>query len=42
VLGLACGELVARAILGEQAPLLDVFDPDRIGGVFTDGFVSGT
>jgi glycine/D-amino acid oxidase-like deaminating enzyme len=33
VLGLACGELVARAILGERSPLLDVFDPDRIGGV---------
>src|SRR5262249_53622280 len=38
VLGLACGELVAGAILGEQPPLLDVFDPDRIGGVSTNGF----
>lgn len=28
-LGLACGELVARAILGEQPPELEVFDPAR-------------
>ena len=32
VLGLACGELVARAILGEQPPLLDVFEPARTMG----------
>ena len=29
VLGLACGDLVARAILGEQPPELDLFDPAR-------------
>ena len=28
-LGLACGDLVARAILGEQPPELEVFDPAR-------------
>jgi gamma-glutamylputrescine oxidase len=30
VLGLACGDLVARAILGEQVPQLAVFDPARL------------
>jgi hypothetical protein len=29
-MGLACGDLVARAILGETSPLLDTFDPARI------------
>ena len=29
VLGLACGDLVARAILGEQPPELAIFDPAR-------------
>jgi gamma-glutamylputrescine oxidase len=29
VLGLACGELVARAILDDRDPLLDVLDPAR-------------
>ena len=29
VLGFACGDLVARAILGEPAPELDAFDPGR-------------
>jgi glycine/D-amino acid oxidase-like deaminating enzyme len=29
VLGLACGDLVARAILGEEPPELAVFDPAR-------------
>jgi glycine/D-amino acid oxidase-like deaminating enzyme len=29
VLGLACGDLVARAVLGERQPLLDLFDPSR-------------
>ena len=29
VLGLACGDLVARAILGEQPPELELFDPAR-------------
>jgi glycine/D-amino acid oxidase-like deaminating enzyme len=31
VLGLACGDLVARAILGEAPPELDLFDPARVG-----------
>ena len=31
VLGLACGDLVARAILGEQSPELAPFDPARFG-----------
>jgi glycine/D-amino acid oxidase-like deaminating enzyme len=30
VLGLACGELVADAILGERDPLLELFDPLRL------------
>lgn len=30
VLGLACGELVARAILGQPAPELALFDPARL------------
>jgi glycine/D-amino acid oxidase-like deaminating enzyme len=30
VLGLACGELVAAAILGREAPLLELFDPLRL------------
>jgi glycine/D-amino acid oxidase-like deaminating enzyme len=30
VLGFACGELVAAAVLGEDAPFLDVFDPSRL------------
>ena len=29
-LGLACGELVARAILGERPPELGLFDPLRL------------
>ncbi len=29
VLGLACGDLVARAILGERPPELELFDPAR-------------
>jgi glycine/D-amino acid oxidase-like deaminating enzyme len=29
VLGLACGELVARALRGDREPLLDVLDPAR-------------
>jgi gamma-glutamylputrescine oxidase len=29
VLGFLCGELVARAILGDRSPLLDLFDPAR-------------
>ncbi len=32
VLGLACGELVARAILGESIHELDAFDPVRLLG----------
>jgi gamma-glutamylputrescine oxidase len=30
VLGLACGELVAQAILGQPAPELELFDPARV------------
>jgi glycine/D-amino acid oxidase-like deaminating enzyme len=30
VLGFACGRLVARAILGESDPLLEVFEPARL------------
>jgi glycine/D-amino acid oxidase-like deaminating enzyme len=30
-LGLACGDLVARAILGEQPAELEIFDPNRAG-----------
>jgi gamma-glutamylputrescine oxidase len=33
VLGLACGDLVARAILGEQPPELEIFDPARFGSL---------
>jgi glycine/D-amino acid oxidase-like deaminating enzyme len=29
VLGLACGELVARALLGDRDPMLDALDPAR-------------
>ena len=32
-LGLACGDLVARAILGEQPPELEIFDVARTGAV---------
>ena len=30
VLGFACGELVARAVTGEDVPFLDAFDPARL------------
>jgi len=30
VLGFACGRLVARAVLGDRDPLLDLFDPSRL------------
>ena len=30
VLGFACGELVARAVAGEDDPLLELFDPTRL------------
>jgi glycine/D-amino acid oxidase-like deaminating enzyme len=30
VLGLACGELVANAILGRREPELELFDPSRL------------
>jgi glycine/D-amino acid oxidase-like deaminating enzyme len=30
VLGFACGRLVARAILGETHPFLDLFEPSRL------------
>jgi glycine/D-amino acid oxidase-like deaminating enzyme len=29
-MGLACGELVAQAILGTPAPELELFDPSRV------------
>jgi hypothetical protein len=29
-MGLACGEQLARAILGEQMPDLELFDPARL------------
>jgi glycine/D-amino acid oxidase-like deaminating enzyme len=32
VLGFACGQLAARAILGEEAPFLDLFEPARLLG----------
>jgi glycine/D-amino acid oxidase-like deaminating enzyme len=32
VMGLACGELVAEAILGQAAPELELFDPERLLG----------
>jgi gamma-glutamylputrescine oxidase len=32
VLGFACGRLVARAILGDRDPLLDLFEPGRLLG----------
>ncbi len=32
VLGFACGRLVARAILGERDPLLELFEPARLLG----------
>ncbi len=33
VLGLACGDLVARAILGERPPELELFDPLRLSSL---------
>ena len=30
VLGFACGELVAQAVVGDDAPFLDIFDPARL------------
>ena len=32
VLGFACGKLVARAILGDRDPLMDLFEPARLLG----------
>jgi gamma-glutamylputrescine oxidase len=32
VLGFLCGELVARAVLGDRDPLLDLFEPARLLG----------
>jgi gamma-glutamylputrescine oxidase len=32
-LGLACGELVALAVVGEEAPDLELFDPSRFAVV---------
>ena len=36
-LGLACGDLVARAILGDPPPELDLFDPARLAVARTSG-----
>jgi gamma-glutamylputrescine oxidase len=36
-LGLACGDLVARAILGERPPELEIFDPARLAPLLTAG-----
>jgi gamma-glutamylputrescine oxidase len=36
VLGLACGDLVARAILGQPAPDLDLFEPARLAAAPAD------
>jgi glycine/D-amino acid oxidase-like deaminating enzyme len=36
-LGLACGDLVARAILGEQPPELELFDPARFAATLVPG-----
>jgi glycine/D-amino acid oxidase-like deaminating enzyme len=36
VLGLACGELVARAVLGDRDPLLDLCEPARLLGPQTE------
>jgi len=30
VLGFACGEAVARALLGDRDPMLDLFRPERL------------
>ena len=30
VMGLACGELVAQAILGQEPPELELFEPARL------------
>lgn len=35
VLGFACGRLVARALLGDRDPLLDLFEPARLLGAPT-------
>jgi len=32
-LGLACGDLVGRAILGDEPPELEIFDPARLGAI---------
>lgn len=37
VLGLACGELLGRAILGQPPPELELFDPTRVLGRSADG-----
>jgi len=37
VLGLAAGDLVARAIVGDRAPQLDLVDPARLVGLGTAG-----
>lgn len=43
VLGLACGDLVARALLGEEPPELELFDPGRPSlRILADGSPTGT
>ena len=43
VLGFACGRLVARAILGERDPLLDLLEPARLlGAVDVDARLAHT
>jgi len=41
-LGLACGDLVARAILGDPPPELDLFDPERLTGAAAPADVLGS
>jgi glycine/D-amino acid oxidase-like deaminating enzyme len=36
-LGLACGDLVARGILGEHPPELELFAPARFAGTLAPG-----
>jgi gamma-glutamylputrescine oxidase len=42
VLGFACGRLVARAILGDRGPLLELFDPVRLLAAEGEGSLAPT
>ena len=42
VLGFACGRLVARAILGDRDPLLDVLEPSRLLGADGEASLAST